>query len=305
VGQPPDGFVPGEKIPMIPRKGVWFTVAVTASLLESTGGKDKILKLMQYGLKVMIDLRDVAAKSVYESPGLSRLVESFKLYQLTPVRILASRISEARKLFRLGRSVNAAYMMRVLLEEQDMFSQVIGINSWFWNGVWFICDHFTWLWQIGVLKHDPLMTLNRIASVFMQVFQILFHCHKLALLYSQQTRIEKQIDLIDATSGGGDAEGSGVKTVSNVNPSAKEQVPMRREELISSLQAVRKQQWSQVPAFVKNLGDSMVCFDWGFQLNLRPLIVNSCGLAAAVAGMYIEINKAKKRSDVMVPKISD
>jgi len=104
------------------RDPTWFTIETTASLLESTNGKDKFLKFVQYAIKLTIEVM----KRLNEQRVFGHLSPQI-MAKVALARIVAKQISTGRKLFRFGRSIYCLLMIRTLLEEKKH----IFAGSWY------------------------------------------------------------------------------------------------------------------------------------------------------------------------------
>jgi len=218
-------------------------------------------------------------------------------------RLIAKQMSTGRKLFRFGRSLYCILMIRTLLEEKNQFLQIVGLNSWFWNALWFICDHSLWLTEIGVLKYDPLVSLNRLAAVLMQVFQFLFNTRTLSLYYEEERKLLDELDEVRNRTKTQERSkslepyptkkvgGAGVNVSSVDSKALLESIdPVIRIE--NALKRVRKAQLNLIPTFLKTLGDIVICFDFGFQWGMPEIYTNFAGVVGGIAGCYIEISAA-------------
>jgi len=183
------------------KQPTWFAIQVTQSILESTNGKDKVLKLMQYSLRFFVELyqiglrREVIPSTSTSKPTIPLSAQSAASLAdgMVFIGTVARQISVGRKLFRFGRSIHCILQIRQLFEERNSFIQVIGIHSWFWNALWFICDHTQWLSDIGAIKSDPTVGLNKLSSVLMQVFQFLYLSRLFAQLYWEEQALEQEL----------------------------------------------------------------------------------------------------------------
>jgi len=169
---------------------------------------------------------------------------------------------------------------------------VIGLNSWFWNAVWFICDHVAWLKDINAISRDPLVPLNRLAAVLMQVFQFLFNTRQLAIYYEEESRLLEELDAVRTGAIKNSARTRSLEERTTKLPTA----PIDPKCLLDPLQRIQKDlsrvrlaRRQLIPAFIKTLGDIVICFDFGFQWNLPELFLNSAGVIGGIAGIYTEI----------------
>jgi hypothetical protein len=222
------------------------------------------------------------------------------------MKLLAKQMSIGRKLFRFGRSVHCLYMMRSLLEEKNTFLQVIGLNSWFWNAMWFLCDHVAWLKEINAIQRDPIVPLNRLSGVLMQVFQFLFNARQLALYYEEEARLLEELHLAKTktTSKGRSksAEDVGYSTV-YFDPKLLHDPLNPVDRIEKALDRVRLQRRQLIPAFIKVLSDVVICFDFGFQWNLPDLFLNLCGVIGGLAGCYSEIETATRATKSKIEQL--
>lgn len=301
-------------------KRFWSRVELVAALLESTAGKDKVLKLSQYGLRVFLDFFEQIKNTWGEKAEVfGRVLDLMPTKFLGHARILSKQISTSRKLFRLGRTIHAWYMVRQLLDEPNVFLQIVGLCSWFWNGVYFLCDHSAYLKGIGILKTDPLLRLNKISVVAMQTFLFLFNCRKLALSLAQERHILAELEHLRLSRLNREAYAeyesrqhklpdlsaeikAAIVGTCTMTPEILENQP--EELLLEALSATRNGRLHAIyPEFIKNIGDGLVCYDFGFDLGLPSLMVNSLGLVASLAGIHLEVFKARKRKSVLLKTI--
>jgi len=279
------------------REPHWFAIETTASLLESTNGKDKLLKLAQYAIKLCVEV----IKKLNEHKMLGSAASQI-LAKAAIARIIAKQMSTGRKLFRFGRSVYCILMIRTLLEEKNTFLQVVGLNSWFWNSLWFICDHSQWLLEIGVIKKDPFLSLNKLAAVLMQVFQFLFNTRTLSLYIEEENKLLEELEQIKTKRRSGnrsksldEANGStgSLKETPILGGTVDQKAlmdPVARIE--GELKLIQKKKFNLIPTFLKTLGDTVICFDFGFGWGMPELWVNLAGVIGGIAGCYIEVETA-------------
>jgi hypothetical protein len=98
----------------------WQHVHVQSMLLESTGGKDKILKLIQYGCKIFLNTVALFKQRKWLLNWIAALPQEL----LKKTEILAKQFSISRKLFRFGRTLLSVYQLRQLLKDKNEFLQV-------------------------------------------------------------------------------------------------------------------------------------------------------------------------------------
>jgi len=295
------------------KQPTWFAIQVTQSILESTNGKDKVLKLMQYSLRFFVELyqiglrREVIPSTSTSKPTIPLSAQSAASLAdgMVFIGTVARQISVGRKLFRFGRSIHCILQIRQLFEERNSFIQVIGIHSWFWNALWFICDHTQWLSDIGAIKSDPTVGLNKLSSVLMQVFQFLYLSRLFAQLYWEEQALEqellkaksesKQIGRRKSAEDLRALQDSKIATVDDLRKMLAEPIdPVER--INKKLLTIRAKKYQMIPLFIKNLGDAIICWDFGFSWGLPPVWTSLSGVAAGVAGFYQEVQAANEKT---------
>jgi len=180
--------------------------------------------------------------------------------------------------------------------------QVVGINSWFWNSLWFICDHSQWLLEIGAIKKDPFLSLNKLAAVLMQVFQFLFNTRTLSLYIEEENKLLEELDQVKikarSQSRSRSLDQDTLKTsISGVD--RKDLMdPIARIE--GDLKLDSKKKMNLIPTFLKTLGDTVICFDFGFGWGMPDLFLYIAGVIGAIAGCYIEVETAMATTNAKI-----
>eukprot|EP00808_Paulinella_micropora_P018815 g31866.t1 len=321
----PDKAAAKEKAPKRPKKNLlrdpfWFQLASATEMVGHTNGQDKIFKMTQYALKLVQSVLEHKALA-----GIPAVLVLANLYQRSKLKLVAKQISLGRKLFRFARSLHCILQIRQAMDQPHTFSRIIGLQSWFWNALWFVCDHCLWAKEIGMLEETPLLGLNKVCSVLMQVMQLCFNLDKLGILNDelQETRAKHQAELrasleasrsystvTNSTVSKAEGAGGASKSVQGSMPqltqalkavSAPLHMPKLTRQRLGEMTETEKELLrvqtklrGMFPVFVKNLGDAVVCFDFGFGWDMNPVWVNLAGFLAGIAGVYIEAWRANE-----------
>jgi hypothetical protein len=167
--------------------------------------------------------------------------------------------------------------------------KVMGSTGLFWNAIWFICDHAAYLQQIGIIKRDPFVFLNRVCVVAMQTCLNSAAIYRLVLSYREETELGLRLVSVAA-------KPVESKQDSQLSPLAADP-SVEKAKLASKLADVKKQRPVLWIDWAKCFGDLVTCYDFGFNLQLNPLIPNAGGVLAASTGLYLEYIKATKRKN--------
>jgi hypothetical protein len=126
------------------------------------------------------------------------------------------------------------------------------------NGLWFLCDHSRWWTAIRGLSpaRDPLVPLNRVCAVVQQGSLVMLNLRNIVIVLSEVWRT-----LYDA------------------------EANRRARGLLLAL----------LPHVVKNFADLVGQWNFGLQLGLSDFVLNWTAIAASMAGLYVEVSRAKLR----------
>lgn len=136
-----------------------------------------------------------------------------------------------------------------------LFFRLLGYSA---NGLWFLCDHSRWWTAIRGLSpaHDALVPLNRVCAVVQQGSLVMLNFRNIVIVLSELWRT-----LYDA------------------------EANRRARGLLLAL----------LPHVVKNFADLVGQWNFGLQLGLSDFVLNWSAIAAAIAGLYVEVSRAKLR----------
>lgn len=271
---------------------IWKVMAVIAEIFENTSGRDKVLKTIQYVFKLCVQSQMASVLTI----ALNKMADNIAL---------------ARSVFRFGRSVHCIVNLRNLLNTPvtDKIDRFLQLSMWLFNGLWFICDHALWMWQIGVFDKHPLDSLHRVCTVSMQIALFAGNFRKLYRTFTDQHKIEMDMRAArDVAEADNIDDGEHMPPVDEVTePSSSEEdadpVPTRTirrlsegnpktEDLTWALEELRARRWDMLPDFIKNFGDAVVGFDVSLNLKLPKRFVSGTAVASGLAGMSMEWDKS-------------
>ena len=274
----------------------WF-IERFSQVIESTNGKDKLLKLIQCICKLTMWKH-------HRNLILPKLLQA-----------AASEISSARKLFRLGRTIRNLHWIRLILNggdggEPDLLVRILRLTAFVSNGCWFLCDHSVWLTALRRVVEsrgdeivDPLLPLNRVCAVVMQGALGALNIRKTLFVLSEIGRTHKAIMSfpLNITILLPHSNQLVLMSDSKRNTLLAEFETSDNEDVRAAAGLVREQtrQLSMlialVPHLVKNFGDIVSCWDFGLKLQLPKAFINWCGIFASLSGLYIESSRAARR----------
>ena len=253
-----------------------------AFICESTNGKDKLLKLIQCVCKLSLG-------------GVGRALR----------QRAAAEISSARKLFRLGRTVHNLHWIRLILlgddgGERKLTVRALRLTAFLANGLWFLCDHSVWLTALRRATQnkpnlvDPLLSVNRICAVVMQGALMLLNLRKVFAVVREIARTHYSATQLPPSEltvtprprqlmSEAEREDHDAQRERELHENGRE-----RTAAILVREQVRnlKVGAALLPHMIKNTGDLISCWDFGFQLGLPKPFVNAWGIAASVCGTY-------------------
>ena len=182
--------------------------------LELTTGRDKLLRLVQYSSKFIVQtLRDLH----YSNDIIDRLTKG------------ASSVGQTRKLIRFFRSLEFLNDFLKATAVTDEFERIAAMIRAFSFCMWMLMDHVQWLHKAGYIKLDNIKTVDTVHSQswFYGLFVSAVICvYKLTAL---NTKREKLLKTITTAPNSGIATTSSSGTVATVDasPSASMAVLMR------------------------------------------------------------------------------
>lgn len=280
---------------------VWNTVKLSSTLLESTSGKDKVLKLIQYSSKTLVE----SIKLLNQISSIKELISRIPPAFSSNLDTISRQFDISRKLYRFGRTLDAFAKMRGLLNEKNQIVQFMGMMSLFFNATWFMCDHVQYLHQIKVLESDPLLRLNKVAVVVMQAFHLMANIQKMIICIHTEQTLRTNIANFDGRprSRSGEVGDLHPSTSGVFSASAFVVESLNPEERRDTLEKLQTQLRNRLKArifiwldLIKNIGDLVLCFDFGFDLKLPPFIPNASGVISSIAGLYLEYLNAVKKA---------
>lgn len=275
------------------RQWLWNVINCLAATLETNSGKDKMVKTLQYAFKFAAQMLDLKYGPIWAA-------------LTTKVLLMATHINTGRMLFRFGRSFHCMVNLRQVLKAAPGFDKVLNVNMWFWNMLWFLCDHCLWLFSIGVLKTHPLEKLHKVCGVVMQLALFTTNTRKLVRSLRDERELQKQLlalkeqETEEVSSSSPDSE-------TRSHPVRAEQrrldgVAQRLSLGVGSsadvrwcIEEIRQSRLGLIPAFIKNFGDAVTVFDIAFSLKIFKPFVSGTGLCSGLAGTYMEIARSWAR----------
>ncbi|XP_072750526.1 peroxisomal membrane protein 11B [Anoplolepis gracilipes] len=123
---------------------------IIVRLNEQTAGRDKIIRLLQYGSRAYWYYAQNA-----QSTKLSAEI----------LRSLEFTFSSFRKLLRLGRCLDSLYSALKMMKYPDPTVKITLIMGKIANALYLLADHFIWVGRVGILKID-LEKWNRVANKY-------------------------------------------------------------------------------------------------------------------------------------------
>jgi len=124
-------------------------VATFLKWQEATTGRDKVLRLVAYFSKYVIQVM----KQQNLSPDWQKRLASG-----------ASSIGVTRKAIRFFRAVEYLQELLKALSVKDDVERYLSLWKSFWLTVWMVCDHIQWLQKVGYLKLVDLKKIDEYHS---------------------------------------------------------------------------------------------------------------------------------------------
>ena len=146
-------------------------------LNSQTSGRDKILRLWQFTCRLTWALMEKRSRNM---EAIARLKE------------VEGLISFARRLLRLGRSVDMLYSSVSSLQISDPFLRMIITSSRISSSLFLFADHLVWLKKVGLLQVDEIKwsdTSNRF-WLYSSVLNLLRDCHEINIMIKSEQRMK-------------------------------------------------------------------------------------------------------------------
>jgi len=142
--------------------------------LESTNGRDKLYRLIQYGSKPVLQfLKD----NQYDKDTIDRLSKG------------ASAVGLTRKLMRFFRSLEYTNEFLKSLAIKDEFERYVTLFKSFCLAVWMVVDHVQWMNKAGYLKLGATPKMDEIHSkawLYGLFFGVVLNIYKLRALLDEE-----------------------------------------------------------------------------------------------------------------------
>lgn len=123
---------------------------IIIKLNEQTAGRDKLIRLLQYGSRVYW----------YYAQNMLRTRYSAEI-----LRSLEFTFSSSRKLLRLGRCLDSLYSALKMIKYPDPIVRLTLTTAKITNALYLLADHFIWVGRVGILKVD-LEKWSKIANKY-------------------------------------------------------------------------------------------------------------------------------------------
>ncbi|XP_012527836.1 peroxisomal membrane protein 11B [Monomorium pharaonis] len=123
---------------------------IVIKLNEQTAGRDKIIRLLQYGSR---------AYWYYAQNGHSTR------YSAEILRSLEFTFSSFRKLLRFGRCLDSLYFALKIIKYPDPMVRITLIMAKMANALYLLADHLIWIGRVGIVRVD-LEKWNKVANKY-------------------------------------------------------------------------------------------------------------------------------------------
>ncbi|XP_077279380.1 peroxisomal biogenesis factor 11ab [Temnothorax americanus] len=123
---------------------------IVVKLNEQTAGRDKIIRLLQYGSRVYWYYAQNMRSTRYSAERLRSLEFTF---------------SSFRKLLRFGRCLDSFYSALKMIKYPDPTVRRTLIVAKITNALYLMADHFIWIGRVGILRVD-LEKWNKVANKY-------------------------------------------------------------------------------------------------------------------------------------------
>ncbi|XP_011630514.1 peroxisomal membrane protein 11B [Pogonomyrmex barbatus] len=123
---------------------------IIVKLNEQTAGRDKIIRLLQYGSRAYW----YYAQNVHSTR-----------YSAEILRSLEFTFSSFRKLLRFGRCLDSFYFALKMMKYPDPMVRITLIMAKMTNALYLLADHFIWIGRVGIVRIN-LEKWNRVANKY-------------------------------------------------------------------------------------------------------------------------------------------
>ncbi|XP_018056678.1 PREDICTED: peroxisomal membrane protein 11B [Atta colombica] len=123
---------------------------IFVKLNEQTAGRDKLIRLLQYGSRAYW----YYAQNVHSTR-----------YSAEILRSLEFTFSSFRKLLRFGRCLDSVYSALKMMKYPDPIVRITLTMAKMANALYLLADHFIWIGRVGILRVD-LEKWNKVANKY-------------------------------------------------------------------------------------------------------------------------------------------
>ncbi|CAL1673017.1 unnamed protein product [Lasius platythorax] len=156
---------------------------IVVRLNEQTAGRDKIIRLLQYGSRAYWYYAQNAQSTRFSAEILRSLEFTF---------------SSFRKLLRLGRCLDSLYSALKMMKYPDPTVKITLIMAKIANALYLLADHFIWVGRVGILKVN-LEKWNRVANKYWLItiiMSLMRDIYEIVKILKHEKNIFKQYQIV-------------------------------------------------------------------------------------------------------------
>ncbi|GAB1861926.1 Peroxisomal membrane protein 11B [Camponotus japonicus] len=156
---------------------------IIVKLNEQTAGRDKIIRLLQYGSRTYWYYAQNAQSTRFSAEILRSLEFTF---------------SSFRKLLRLGRCIDSLYLALKMMKYPDPTVKITLIMAKIANALYLLADHFIWVGRVGILRVN-LEKWNKIANKYWLItiiMNLIRDIYEIAKIFKHEKSIFKQYQIV-------------------------------------------------------------------------------------------------------------
>lgn len=156
---------------------------IVVRLNEQTAGRDKIIRLLQYGSRAYWYYAQNAQSTRFSAEILRSLEFTF---------------SSFRKLLRLGRCLDSLYSALKMMKYPDPTVKITLIMAKIANALYLLADHFIWVGRVGILRVN-LEKWNKVANKYWLVtivMSLIRDIYEIVKILKHEKNIFKQYQIL-------------------------------------------------------------------------------------------------------------